>query len=110
MREYKTKAEKDKFYRSKEWKRMRQAILKRDNRECQECKKKGLVSTDTNEYNEKTKRKKIQLVVHHLKELEHYPELALVEDNLSTVCVECHNREHGRLFGQKENAWDDEKW
>ncbi len=39
--------------------------------------------------------KEIQLVVYHIKELEHLPELALEIDNLETVCVDCHNKEHG---------------
>ena len=45
-------------------------IKQRDNNECQECKRNGKVSIDTNEYSEKAKRKKIKLVVHHIKELE----------------------------------------
>ncbi|MED2061030.1 HNH endonuclease, partial [Bacillus thuringiensis] len=51
------------------------------------------------------------LVVHHIKELEHHPELALEKDNLETVCVDCHNKEHGRTFEKKPNKWEnDEKW
>lgn len=112
--EYKTREQKRKFYRSKDWKSMRKAILERDNYECQICKEKGLVTTDTNEYSYSAKRKKIQLIVHHIKELEHYPELALDPDNLQTVCVSCHERIHGRLLPEKytkrERKWDDEKW
>ncbi|KON88916.1 alpha/beta hydrolase [Sporosarcina globispora] len=92
MKENKTSKQKRKFYDSGEWKHMR------DNYECKECKRQGRVSIDTNEYSESVKRKKIQLVVHHIKELEHHPELALDEDNLETVCVDCHNKEHGRDF------------
>ncbi len=55
--------------------------------------------SDTNKYNESAKRKKIQLVVHHIKELEHHQEFVLDENNLeSVVCVVCHNIEHGRDF------------
>ncbi|PEU72993.1 alpha/beta hydrolase, partial [Bacillus thuringiensis] len=44
-------------------------------------------------------------------ELEHHPELALEIDNLETVCVDCHNKEHGRTFEKKPNKWEnDEKW
>ncbi|MEK5058635.1 alpha/beta hydrolase [Paenibacillus sp. FSL H7-0326] len=110
MKEYKTLEQKRKFYTSKDWKHIRLEVLKRDNYECQECKRKGLVTIDTNEYSESAKRKKIQLVVHHLKELEHHPDLALDIDNLETVCVDCHNKEHGRDFGVKENKWEDERW
>ncbi|MFK4315493.1 HNH endonuclease [Bacillus mycoides] len=111
MKEYKTKQQKRKFYDSGEWKSIREQVKKRDNYECQECKRNGHVRVDTNEYSESAKRKKIQLVVHHIKELEYYPELALEIDNLETVCVDCHNKEHGRTFKKKINKWEnDEKW
>ncbi|WP_264737299.1 HNH endonuclease [Cytobacillus firmus] len=112
MPEYKTEQQKRKFYDSGEWKQKREQIKKRDNYECQECKRQGRLSIDTNEYSESAKRKKIQLVVHHIKELEHHPELALDEDNLETVCVDCHNKEHGRDFSnKKQNKWQhDERW
>lgn len=109
--EYKTKEQKRKFYDSSDWKRLREEVKKRDNYECQECKRKGIVRIDTNEYSEHAKRKKIQLVVHHIKELEHHPELALEIDNLETICVDCHNKEHGRVFERKINKWEqDERW
>jgi 5-methylcytosine-specific restriction enzyme A len=110
MKEYKTKEQKRKFYDSVPWKQLREVIKKRDNYECQKCKRQGRVKIDTNEYSEKAKRKKIQLVVHHIKELEHHPELALDIDNLETVCVDCHNKEHGRSFNKNESKWNDEKW
>ncbi|WP_256815571.1 HNH endonuclease [Cytobacillus sp. Bac17] len=112
MTEYKTQEQKSKFYNSGEWKKLRAEIKKRDNYECQECKRQGRLSIDTNEYSERAGRKKIQLVVHHIKELEHHPDLALDEDNLETVCVDCHNKEHGRDFrNKKPNKWQhDERW
>jgi 5-methylcytosine-specific restriction enzyme A len=110
MTEYKTREQKRKFYDSGSWKRLRIEVKKRDNNECQECKRQGRVSIDTNEYSESAKRKKIQLVVHHIKELEHHPDLALDIDNLETVCVDCHNKEHGRSFDKKEKKWNDERW
>jgi 5-methylcytosine-specific restriction enzyme A len=109
--EYKTIQQKRKFYDSGEWKRLREKIKKRDNYGCQECKRNGRLTIDTNEYSESAKRKKIKLVVHHIKELEYYPELALDEENLETVCVNCHNKEHGRVFERNVNKWeDDERW
>ncbi|MDR4318399.1 gp65 [Niallia circulans] len=115
--EYKTKEQKAKFYNSPAWKNpkygARERIKKRDNYECQECKRQGKLSIDTNEYSEKAKRKKIMLVVDHIKELEDYPELALDDDNLETLCVNCHNKKHGRIwkFVIKKNKWaDDERW
>ncbi|MEK4148928.1 HNH endonuclease [Robertmurraya sp. FSL W8-0741] len=110
MTEYKTRQQKRKFYDSEDWKQLREEVKKRDNYECQECKQNGYVFIDTNEYSEKAKRKKIQLVVHHIKELEDHPELALEIDNLETLCVNCHNRIHGRIFQPKKPKWDDERW
>lgn len=112
--EYKTKQQKRKFYDSKPWKILRVKIKQRDNYECQECKRQGRVTIDTNEYSESAKRKKIVLVVDHIKEIEDYPELALDEDNLQTLCVNCHNKKHGRYVDyslwRKKPKWDDERW
>lgn len=111
MNAYKTIEQKRKFYTSGEWLRIRKERLRRDNYECQECKRNGLVRIDTNEYSETAKRKKIQLVVHHIKELDDHPELALEIDNLETMCVDCHNETHGRVFEPNVNKWQhDERW
>ncbi len=110
MNEYKTDEQKRSFYDSKEWKQLREERKRIDNYECQECKRNGLVTIDTNEYSESAKRKKIQLVVHHIKEIEHHPELARDIDNLETLCVDCHNAEHGRVFEPNVNKWNDERW
>lgn len=54
------------------------------------------------------------LEVDHIKELKDYPELALVDDNLRTLCKDCHNKRHGRMkYGHrksKEIKWQDERW
>ncbi|WP_144940134.1 HNH endonuclease [Paenibacillus sp. 32O-W] len=108
---YVTPEQKRKFYDSKEWKQLREERKKIDNYECQECKRNGRVTIDTNEYSESAKRKKIQLVVDHIKELEDHPELALEIDNLETSCVRCHNVKHGRVFERNVNKWEhDERW
>ncbi|MEF2965046.1 HNH endonuclease signature motif containing protein [Paenibacillus sp. M1] len=108
---YKTQEQKRKFYDSGSWKQIREVVKKRDNYECQGCKRNGTVSIDSNEYSESAKRKKIALVVDHIKELEDYPELALEIDNLETLCVACHNAKHDRAFEVNLNKWQyDEKW
>lgn len=114
LSEYKTIEQKRQFYNSQSWRQMREAIKQRDNYECQECKRQGYVRIDTNEIKE-SGRKKIQLVVDHIKELEDYPEFALDEENLETLCVKCHNKKHGRHFifrlKRKPTKWDgDERW
>lgn len=111
MKEYKTLEQKRKFYDSKEWKQIREEVKRRDNYECQECKRNGSVTVDLNEYSESAKRKKIALVVDHIKELEDHPELALELDNLETLCVMHHNYKHDRAFGAYVNKWaNDERW
>ncbi|MDV2685180.1 HNH endonuclease [Alkalihalophilus lindianensis] len=106
--EYKTEEQKKKFYRSKSWEEIRQEALERDNYECQECKRQGRVHVDSKK--EEGKRKSIELNVHHKYEIEYYPKLALVLDNLETLCLNCHNKIHGKGFKKKKPKWDDEKW
>ncbi|MGU3441217.1 HNH endonuclease [Bacillus cereus] len=72
-----------KFYKSKEWKVLRQHALKRDNYECQICKSKGKYKCAEN--------------VHHMKEVKTHPQLALDLDNLQCLCIRCHNEVHDRL-------------
>lgn len=105
MKEYKTKEQKLKFYKSKEWKALRLRVLERDNNECQECKRNGFVYT-----NEHDPEKHKRLDVDHLKEIEYYPELALDIDNCEVKCVTCHNRRHNRFVRKKVNRWNDERW
>ncbi|MFD3261866.1 HNH endonuclease signature motif containing protein [Paenibacillus lentus] len=68
------------FYKSTAWRKCRVVILKRDNYLCQPCLKRGVITTAN--------------TVHHIKPLEDYPELALDEDNLESICPTCHNKEH----------------
>jgi 5-methylcytosine-specific restriction enzyme A len=106
MPEYKTKQQKKTFYKSAAWQLLRLEVLKRDNYECQECKRHGRVYTDQHDP-DKHKR----LDVDHIKEIYTNPELALEIDNLETLCVRCHNKKHKRfLFHLKKNRWDDEQW
>lgn len=75
------------FYCSKKWRRKREYILKRDGFLCQECKKYG--------------RNREAKIVHHIKEMDDYPELKLKCDNLVSVCASCHNKIHPEKGGHK---------
>lgn len=92
------------FYNSGEWKQKRQDIIERDNNECQWCKNEGRVTAAADS----------SLEVDHINELEEHPELALDDDNLRTLCKDCHNKRHGRMNykhkNQKLNKWQDERW
>lgn len=70
----------DPFYKSKEWRKCREKILIRDHYLCQQCLRNGKLTTAN--------------TVHHIKPREDYPELALDEDNLESICPPCHNQEH----------------
>lgn len=77
------------FYKSRKWKSKRAKILRRDNNECQKCKSRG-------------KHHKAE-TVHHIKHLKDYPELALDDDNLISLCNACHNEEHPEKLASKES-------
>lgn len=82
------------FYRHREWRRMRFKVLLKYHNECQECKRQKRYSKAT--------------VVHHVKHLEGFPELALSETytengmehaQLLPLCRNCHELVHGRTVG-----------
>lgn len=102
--DYTTREGRASFYNSQEWREKRREILKRDNSECQWCKEEGRVTVSDESV----------LEVDHIKELAEHPELALDDDNLRTLCKECHNRRHGRMNYRQKNQklcrWQDERW
>lgn len=108
MAEYKTYEQKRSFYKSSAWEQLRQKALERDNHECQWCRKEGRVTVDS--IKEEGKPKKIVLNVDHKYGIENYPQLALVLDNLETLCIYHHNVKEGRVFKPKEPKWNDERW
>lgn len=89
-----------KFYKSKEWKALRLKALKRDNNECQACKRLG-------------KYKRAQCV-HHLKEVKVVPTLSLTLSNLECLCNACHNKEHDRheavMRDKGKRFMNEERW
>ena len=111
MKEYKSEEQKKMFYASVVWKGkngLRNQALARDNRECQMCKAEGEVHIDSVKV--EGERKSIQLNVHHIKEIEHHPELATSLDNLVTICLRHHNEIHDRYQPSKNKWRDDERW
>lgn len=111
MLEYKSEAQKKKFYKAAAWSGangLRNQALKRDNYECQQCKAEGKVHVDSIKV--EGERKSIQLNVHHIKEIETHPQLALDLDNLQTVCLDHHNKEHKRFQGSTNKWIHDERW
>lgn len=69
-------------YKDKKWRHKRETILRRDDYQCRECKR----------YGKTTKAEQ----VHHIYPLENYPELALNNHNLISLCTSCHDKMHNR--------------
>ena len=68
------------FYDSPHWRRLREAILRRDGYRCRECARFGRIRQAT--------------TVHHIQHLEARPDLAYEPDNLVSLCAACHARAH----------------
>ncbi|SUK02787.1 HNH endonuclease [Staphylococcus aureus] len=96
MKIYDTKDKRNKFYHSTSWNRLRMKAYLRDNRECQHCKREDKVVKGQN--------------VHHIKPIDQRPDLALDINNLITLCIDCHNKVHGRVYGGTRKQWNDEQW
>ena len=74
--------EKMKVYKTTKWKQKRERILRRDGYLCQESKRYGkTIAADT---------------VHHIYQVEYYPELAFVDWNLISLSRQMHNAMHVR--------------
>ena len=78
------------FYDGKAWRSKRAKILRRDGYMCQHCKRYG--------------RRREATEVHHIKHLDEFPELALVDSNLISLCHACHNRQHPEKGGARRYA------
>ena len=73
-------------YKDKRWKKKRELILKRDNYLCRECKRYGK-TTQAN-------------TVHHVMPVERHPEYKWSNNNLISLCHECHNSMHDRFTNE----------
>lgn len=82
----------DKFYQSHTWRKKRAEILARDNYECQVAKSIGEVIQE-------------KLIIHHIKPLEFFPELALDDGNLIVVSHYYHNIIHELITLVESDEW-----
>lgn len=108
-----TEKEIKRFYNSKEWKHKRKQILQRDNYECQDCRRRLREASEKGIrlYGKQSRIRRAE-EVHHIKELKDFPNLSLDNDNLISLCVQCHNQRHGRVprrFNRKKTLTE-EKW
>lgn len=98
----------EKFYRSEDWKELRQEVKEELHNECQECLKKGVYTRAD--------------CVHHVNEVRDRPDLALSkyytdkngsrQRQLVTLCNQCHNEVHDKLkkWQYKDKFVNEEKW
>lgn len=101
----------EKFYLTEDWQELRLEVLEDYHNECQECLKRGRVTTQA-------------LHVHHVNELRHRPDLALSRwytdskgrrlPNLVPLCRACHNEAHPEKGYGKSQSGDkftnEERW
>jgi len=79
----------DKLYKTSRWQKLRRYVISRDYGMCQECKRRGIMTRGN--------------IVHHIIEAREDITKFWDSNNLETICVECHNREHPeRSGGQKK--------
>lgn len=79
------------FYSSKEWQVLAKQTRKEQHNECQRCRRRGYYSPCD--------------IVHHIKYVKEYPELALTADNLECLCKNCHEEEHKKKAFVNEERW-----
>ncbi len=80
-----------KFYGSGEWQTLAAKARDMQHNECQRCKAKGYYSPCE--------------IVHHIKYVREFPELALSIENLECLCKNCHEEEH-----KKKRFVNVERW
>lgn len=110
-----------KFYKSKEWIRLKTQILKENHYECAECRRRGVITR----YDVDSEGVKRRLsTVHHVCHVRDHPELAMsrtyrdlttgrMEPNLIPVCKACHNALHPEKHKWQKNAdgyTNEERW
>ena len=109
-----------KFYKTKEWRKLKNQILKENHYECAECRKQGKVTR----YDEgRDGSRRLITTVHHVCHVRDHPELAMsrtykdystgtMEKNLIPVCKSCHNKLHPEKMkgATKERFTTEERW
>lgn len=85
------------FYKSRQWQHVREYVMQRDRRLCQDCLAKGII-TPAEE-------------VHHIIPLQPEnitdPSITLNEENLIALCRECHKARHGEHTEEKRYTVDE---
>lgn len=109
-----------KFYKSKDWIKVKEEVLKENHYECAECRKQGKITRY--DVDAEGNRKLIS-TVHHVQFVRKHPALALSKTytyngktytNLIPVCKACHNKLHPEKRKRKARKDDiyvnEERW
>ncbi|MBR4184301.1 MAG: HNH endonuclease [Clostridia bacterium] len=86
----------EEFYNSYAWRCKRAAILRRDGFLCQWCRRYNRRDADGLPVR--------ATLVHHIREVEDAPELALADANLVSLCDACHNRAHPERSARRRRS------
>ena len=90
------------FYNSREWRRLSRSVIKEYHGECYRCRQ--------------NKRYTKAVLVHHVKPLRDFPELAYSRTyngsiQLMPLCHDCHEREHKRgIYAESQGFTTPERW
>lgn len=110
-------AEYQKFYKSTEWQTKREQILQRDCYQCQMCVARLEEAVRTGmQLRPRDRHIRRAVCVHHVKELKECWDKRLDDNNLTSLCADCHNLIHGRTgadklrFAKKSEKLTEEKW
>lgn len=96
------------FYKSKAWNNVRITYALKKHCLCERCGRPVYVAGISNEID---KDKRLRSIVHHKEYLiDNYDDdtVALNEDNLELLCIDCHNNEHHALASTKLGLMFDE--
>lgn len=80
--------ERQRLYKTPEWKRLVKAVYLRDGYRCQRC--------------QRPKVNGVRFHAHHVKRWATHPELRFIESNLITLCSECHTWVHSKANTERQ--------
>lgn len=94
------------FYKSKEWRALKEEVMRECHNECLYCKRDGIISQAE--------------TVHHVQYVKKHPEFALSKyytykgkqySNLIPLCHDCHDKAHDRMkYKPKPKPLTEERW
>lgn len=90
MREARPRDDIDALYQTPRWRKVRKQVLIRDHELCQECKRRG----------DFTRGNTVHHLIHARDDISKFFDL----DNLETICLACHNKEHTERTGGKKRV------